>query len=182
MLNKLKDLLDHLNALPSSAEGFDAKTLYTTGMEFGLTCKEVKDTLLGKEKALARGKYPAAVSAAVLEAATNAPVKTPKVKAPKVAKKAAKTAAKTAAKPAAKPKAGRNTSTAVVEKKSAKDSAALAGRRELIAKIAKRHKAEDKVVAELTGESKSASSLTDSDTIEELEKLTNASTVNPLTA
>jgi len=174
MLNKLKDMLDSLNALPNSAEGFDAKTLYTTGMEFGLTCKEVKDTLLGKEKALARGKYPAAVSAAVLEAATNAPVKTPKVKAPKVAKKAAKTAAK--------PKAGRNTSTAVVEKKSAKDSAALAGRRELIAKIAKRHKAEDKVVAELTGESKSAPSLSDSDTIEELEKLTNASTVNPLTA
>lgn len=178
MLNKLKDLLDHLNAQPTAAEGFDARTLYTTGMEFGLTCKEVKDTFLGKEKALARGKYPAAVSDAVLEAAANAPVKTPKVKAPKVAKVAKKAAAKAAV----KPKAKRNTSTEVVEKKSAKDEAALASRRELIANIAKRHKAEDQTVAELSQESKSAEAETDTATIEELEKLMSASTVNPLTA
>lgn len=178
MLNKLKELIDHLNAQPTASEGFDARTLYTTGMEFGLTCKEVKDTFLGKEKALARGKYPAAVSDAVLEAAANAPVKTPKVKAPK----ADKTAKKAAAKTAAKPKAARNTSTAVVEKKSAKEEAALASRRELIANIAKRHKAEDATIAELSREPKSKEADADHDTIEELEKLMNASTVNPLTA
>jgi hypothetical protein len=180
MLNKLEELIDHLNSLPAASEGFDARTLYTTGMEYGLTCKEVKDTFLGKEKALARGKYPASVSGAVLKAAAAAPVKVPKVKAPK-AEKAVKAPKEPKAAKVAKAK--RNTSTTVVEKKSAKDTAALASRRELIAKIAKKHKAEDKVVASLLDLSDTAKSTeADHAAIEELEKLMKSSTVNPLTA
>jgi hypothetical protein len=172
MLNKLEELIVHLNSLPAAAGGFDARTLYTTGMEYGLTCKEVKDTFLGKEKALARGKYPASVSSAVLEAAAAAPVKVPKVKAAKVPKapKATKTVAK------------RNTSTAVVVKKTLKDEAAHASRRDLITKIAKRHQAEDKFIADLAKPGKASNGENDDATIEELEKLMNSSTVNPLTA
>jgi hypothetical protein len=165
MLNKLEELIDHLNDQPNSAEGFDARTLYTTGMEYGLTCKEVKDTFLGKHRALARGKYPASVSGEVLKAAAAAPVKVKKEKpAPKAAKvaKAPKT-----------PKAARNTSTAVVEKTNEKDEAAKASRRDLIAKIAKRHKAEDKAIADLVV-ADSTKTESDDGTLEEIEKLMKA--------
>jgi hypothetical protein len=161
MLNKLQTLLVHLNAQPTAADGFTARELYTTGMEYGLTCKEVKDTFLGKQKALARGKYPAAVSDDVLEASKNAPtakVKTAKVKAVK----------KT-----------RNTSTAVVAKTDAMDKAAKEKRRDLIAKIAKRHADDDKMVAELEGQNNHTEVETDDGTKEEFDKLLVASTSKP---
>lgn len=167
-LNRIEAMMDHLNAQPNAKEGFSAKTMYETGMKFGLTCKEVKDNLLGKHRALSRGLYPAEVPNSVLEAALKAP-------APKTVKKAA------AKKPVGKKVAKRNVSTAVVEKAEARDEAKLAERRELIKNIAKRHKAEDAVVAELTKGNSSEGS-DDQSTIEELEKLMNASTQNPLTA
>ena len=77
-----------LNAQPDAAAGFSAKTLYSTGQQYGLTCKQVLETFLGKEKAISRGLYAAAIGANV-----------------KVVKAAAKKATKTAAKPATKTEA-----------------------------------------------------------------------------
>lgn len=173
MLNKLEELLDHLNEQPNAAEGFSAKTLYVTGMQFGLTCKEVNELFLGKEKALSRGKYPASVPAEIVIAAANAPVKPVKVKAAKAPK---------VAKTKAAPKAKRNVSTDVITKKVVKDDAEHLARRELIAKIAKRHKAEDATIVELCSEPKSKDETADHTVIEELETLLKTSTVNPLSA
>lgn len=171
MLNKLEELMDSLNEKPNAAEGFSAREMYTAGMEFGMTCKEVKEIFLGKDKALSRGKYPATCSADIVLAAANAPAP--------VAKPVKKAAAKKAAPKAAK--APRNVSTVVVEKVNAKTKAALDARRDLIATIAKRHAAEDKVAAELSVES-STENGADHDVTDEFEKLQLVSTVNPLTA
>lgn len=169
-LNRIEAMLDFLNAQPNAKEGFSAKTMYETGMKFGLTCKEVKDNLLGSHRALERGKYPAEVPNEVLEAALVAP--TPKVKPAKAPK---------AAKPATAKKT-RNKSTAVVAKTEAKDEKVLADRRELIKQIAERNKAEDAVIADLTKGTGEKETTQDHDTIAELEKLMSASTVNPLHA
>jgi len=85
MLNRVNEMIDALNAQPNAAAGFSAKTLYSTGQQYGLTCKEVLETFLGKEKAISRGLYAAVIDADV-----------------KVVKAAAKKAPKTVAKPAAK--------------------------------------------------------------------------------
>ena len=85
MMTRVNEMIDALNAQPNAAAGFSAKTLYKTGQEYGLTCKEVLETFLGKEKAISRGLYAAALDADV-----------------KIVKAAAKKATKTVAKPAAK--------------------------------------------------------------------------------
>lgn len=85
MMTRVNEMIDALNAQPNAAAGFSAKTLYKTGQEYGLTCKEVLETFLGKEKAITRGLYAAALDADV-----------------KIVKAAAKKATKTVAKPAAK--------------------------------------------------------------------------------
>ena len=166
MLNRIEEMMDFLNELPEAKEGFSAKTMYETGMKFGLTCKEVKDNLLGKNRALARGKYPAIMPN----------IDFSKLPEPKVKKAAAKAPAK------GKKVAKRNVSTAVVAKTEAKDEAKLAERRELIKSIAKRHKAEDATVAELSKGNSNGAVENDAAVIEELERLTKASTVNPLSA
>ncbi len=84
-MTRVNEMIDALNAQPDAAAGFSAKTLYKTGQEYGLTCKEVLETFLGKEKAITRGLYAAALDADV-----------------KIVKAAAKKATKTVAKPAAK--------------------------------------------------------------------------------
>ena len=155
MLNKLAEMIDSMNKSADSEKGFSADTFYKTGATFGLTCREVNHTFLGKEKAISYGRYPASVSAEVLEAAKAAPVKTPKVKTPRA------------------PKAARNVSTAVIEKSTEKDEAAKAARRDLIAKIAKRHAKEDKVIADLVVAS-STKTEEDDGTLEEIEKLMKA--------
>lgn len=85
MMTRVNEMIGALNAQPDAAAGFSAKTLYKTGQQYGLTCKEVLETFLGKEKAISRGLYAAALDADV-----------------KIVKAAAKKATKTAAKPAAK--------------------------------------------------------------------------------
>ena len=85
MMTRVNEMIDALNAQPNAAAGFSAKTLYQTGQQYGLTCKEVLETFLGKEKAITRGLYAAALDADV-----------------KIVKAAAKKATKTVAKPAAK--------------------------------------------------------------------------------
>jgi len=65
MMTKVNEMIDALNAQPDAAAGFSAKTLYQTGQQYGLTCKEVLETFLGKEKAISRGLYAAALDAEV---------------------------------------------------------------------------------------------------------------------
>lgn len=156
MLNRIQELIDELNGRPNSAEGFSAKEMYTEGMKFGLTCKEVKETFLGKEKALGRGKYPATVTDAILETAKTAPL--PAVKAPKP-----KAAAK------------RNVSTKVTLEKVEITKEAKEKRRDLIKKIAKRHRDEDAVVNELTKNAKDAVESEDDGTAEEFAKISGES-------
>ncbi len=84
-MTRVNEMIDALNAQPDAAAGFSAKTLYSTGQQYGLTCKEVLETFLGKEKAISRGLYAAALDADV-----------------KIVKAAAKKATKAVTKPAAK--------------------------------------------------------------------------------
>jgi len=58
-------MIDALNAQPNAGAGFSAKTLYKTGQEYGLTCKEVLETFLGKHKAISRGLYAATLESDV---------------------------------------------------------------------------------------------------------------------
>lgn len=60
-LDRITEFVNHLAEQPNSAEGFSAKVFYETGMTFGLTCREICDNFLGKDRALSRGKYPATV-------------------------------------------------------------------------------------------------------------------------
>ena len=90
-MTRVNEMIDALNAQPDSAAGFSAKTLYSTGQQYGLTCKEVLETFLGKEKAISRGLYAAALDAdvkIVKAAAKKAVKKTVVKKATKTAKKA----------------------------------------------------------------------------------------------
>ena len=87
-MTRINEMIVELNAQPDAAAGFSAKTLYSTGQQYGLTCKQVLETFLGKEKAISRGLYAASIGANV-----------------KVVKAAAKKATKTAAKPATKTEA-----------------------------------------------------------------------------
>jgi len=98
MMTRVNEMIDALNALPNAAAGFSAKMLYTTGQQYGLTCKEVLETFLGKQKAISRGLYAAALDADVkiVKAAAKKAVKT-------VAAKAVKTVAAKAVKKVTKP-------------------------------------------------------------------------------
>ena len=126
--------------------------MYKTGMQYGMTCREILDTFLGKERALSRGKYPASVSEDVLIAARSAPTK------PEKKERAAK---KTTA---------RNISTLVIEKTVVKDAAEIAKRKKIIADIAQRHSAEDRVISELS--IKSDRDTTSSDSPNEIDAIT----------
>lgn len=158
MLNRIEELIADLNKSENAAEGFSAKELYSKGQEYGLTCKEVLENFLGKDRAISRGRYPASVSTEVIIAANKAPVEVP-------LKKAAK---KTAAK---KTVNKRNKSTSVVEKHIEISKADKAARRSLIAKIAKRHAAEDEVIAALAVKTSVEDTALDDGTKEEYEKL-----------
>lgn len=153
MLNRIEELIADLNKSETAAEGFSAKELYSKGQEYGLTCKEVLENFLGKDRAISRGRYPASVSTEVITAANKAPVEAP-------LKKAAK---KTVNK--------RNKSTSVVEKHIEISKADKAARRSLIAKIAKRHAAEDEVIAALAVKTSVEDTAPDDGTKEEYEKL-----------
>ncbi len=94
-MTRVNEMIDALNAQPDSAAGFSAKTLYSTGQQYGLTCKEVLETFLGQQKAISRGLY-----AAVLDADV------------KIVKAAAKKAVKTVVKKATKPAVAKTAKTA----------------------------------------------------------------------
>lgn len=60
-LAKVEEFVDHMNSQKKSELGFPAAELYKVGMAFGLTCKEVNENFLGKDKAVSRGRYLAIV-------------------------------------------------------------------------------------------------------------------------
>lgn len=64
MKSHVEELINHLNAQPDADKGFSPKTFYTEGRRFGLTCREILETFLGKDRKIGAGKYPAARGAA----------------------------------------------------------------------------------------------------------------------
>jgi multidrug efflux pump subunit AcrB len=165
MLNKIEEMVDFLNEQPNANEGFSAKMMFETGVKFGLTYKETFTLFLGKDRAISRGKYAAiAPNLDLLKLESNKPAR------------------KAAAKKPAVVKAKKHVSSLVVAEVKVRDDSKLAERRELIAKIARRNKAEDDAVNELSKGSSSLEFDPDRNTIEALDQLMKSSTVNPLSA
>lgn len=77
-LDRITEFVQHLADQPNSADGFSAKVFYETGMTFGLTCREICDNFLGKDRALARGKYPATMPTDIVASRKPAAPKAPK--------------------------------------------------------------------------------------------------------
>ena len=73
MLTRVKEMIDALNARPNASTGFTAKEVYEVGQTYGLTCREIGQTFLGKSKAIGYSRYlPQMPPSEVLEAALNA--------------------------------------------------------------------------------------------------------------
>lgn len=143
MLTKLDEFLTHLNSQPNADQGFSAKTFYDVGREYGMTFKEICQTFLGKDRAMARGKYPATVSDEIRELAKTIPAaKTPK--APREKKERV-----------AKEPKEKKSKVAHLVKNEDKETPEMKKRRELIANIAQRHSAEDKAIESIVKGSKS---------------------------
>lgn len=114
-LNRMKEMLEDMNAQPNSAEGFSAAVFYKTGQKYGLTCSEIMVNFLGKARALARGKYPATAPADPLETSRKPKAAVAPLKA--AAKKVTKTKAEKPVKTEKKAKGKKETAAdeAVVE-------------------------------------------------------------------
>jgi hypothetical protein len=169
MLTRLPEMLADLNKRPNASEGFSAKTMFTVGMEYGLTCKEILDNLLGKHRSISRGKYPATASKDLLKAAATA-VPT------KVGRPAGSTKKKVASlpKPASRKKVKKAEVKAEPEAESMSPEAKET-RKKLIAEIAKRNRAVEEIASDVD-----ATPTDDHVVVEELERLMKTSTVNPL--
>ena len=73
MLTRVKEMIDELNSRPTASTGFTAKEVYEVGKTFGLTCREIGQTFLGKSRAIGYSRYlpqlpPAEVIAAAMKA------------------------------------------------------------------------------------------------------------------
>jgi hypothetical protein len=73
MLTRVKEMIDELNSRPAASTGFTAKEVYEVGKTFGLTCREIGQTFLGKSRAIGYSRYlpqlpPAEVIAAAMKA------------------------------------------------------------------------------------------------------------------
>lgn len=72
MLTRVKEMIDELHSRPNASAGFTAKEVYEVGKTYGLTCREIGQTFLGKDKAIGYSRYlpqlpPAEVIAAALK-------------------------------------------------------------------------------------------------------------------
>jgi hypothetical protein len=72
MLTRVKEMIDELHSRPNASTGFTAKEVYEVGKTFGLTCREIGQTFLGKSKAVGYSRYlpqmpPAEVIAAAMK-------------------------------------------------------------------------------------------------------------------
>ena len=63
---KITEFVLFLQGLPESNQGFSAKDFYKLGQNYGITCKQIKDTFLGKQRAIRAGRYPAEIGAVPL--------------------------------------------------------------------------------------------------------------------
>jgi hypothetical protein len=73
MLTRVKEMIDEFNSRPNASAGFTAKEVYEVGKTFGLTCREIGQTFLGKDKSIGYSRYlpqmpPAEVIAAAMKA------------------------------------------------------------------------------------------------------------------
>jgi hypothetical protein len=73
MLTRVKEMIDEFNSRPNSSAGFTAKEVFQIGQSYGLTCREIYHTFLGKKNSVGYGRYlpqlpPAEVIAAALKA------------------------------------------------------------------------------------------------------------------
>ena len=77
MLTRVKEMIDELHARPNASVGFTAKEVFEVGQTFGLTCREIYHTFLGKKNAIGYSRYlPQMPSAEVIQAAmANGPKK-----------------------------------------------------------------------------------------------------------
>lgn len=113
----MNEMLEEMNAQPNASEGFTHKELNAYGKKYGVTCREIVDNFMGKERRVGKCRYAAVAPENPIESARK--VKT--APAPKPLKAAAKKATKKAA-PA--PKAPKADKPAKVSKKKGKPSIA----------------------------------------------------------
>jgi hypothetical protein len=71
MLTRVKEMIDEFNSRPNSSAGFTAKEVFNIGQTYGLTCREIYHTFLGKRNSVGYGRYlpqmpPAEVIAAAM--------------------------------------------------------------------------------------------------------------------
>lgn len=95
MLTRVKEMIDAIHSRPNASAGFTAQEVFEVGQTYGLTCREIYHTFLGKKNAIGYSRYlPQMPPAEVLEAALAAgpkkrgrkPGSTKKVVAKRVAK------------------------------------------------------------------------------------------------
>lgn len=77
MLTRVKEMIDELHARPNASLGFTAKEVFEVGQTYGLTCREIYHTFLGKTNAIGYSRYlPQMPPAEVIQAAlANGPKK-----------------------------------------------------------------------------------------------------------
>ena len=149
MLTKINvdNLIAHLQSLPNPELGIPAKQMYDEARKFSITCSEVYQHLVGKSRAVSPGRYTVKLTDELLAAIEAKPVKAPKE--PKV--KAVKEPKVKTPKPVKEPKAAKEpkakkVSSLTVETRVPISSEDAEARKNLIASIAKRHKAEKELL------------------------------------
>ena len=57
MLTRVKEMVDEFHSHPNASAGFTAKEVFNIGQSYGLTCREIYHTFLGKRNAVGYGRY-----------------------------------------------------------------------------------------------------------------------------
>lgn len=70
MLTRVTEMIDAIKSRPNASTGFTAQEVYEVGQTYGLTCREIYKTFLGKKNAIGYSRYlPQMPPAKVIEAA-----------------------------------------------------------------------------------------------------------------
>lgn len=70
MLTRVKEMIDAIQSRPNASAGFTAQEVFEVGQTYGLTCREIYKTFLGKKNAIGYSRYlPQMPPAEVIEAA-----------------------------------------------------------------------------------------------------------------
>jgi hypothetical protein len=57
MLTRVTEMINALHSRPNASAGFTAKEVYEVGKVYGLTCREIGQTFLGKSKSIGYSRY-----------------------------------------------------------------------------------------------------------------------------